>query len=128
MGKPNFSAELPASTLAQIQQIADELGMSKKEVVSTAILQLYQKELGHMIIELQYQNTAEYKGYAIETATGIGGHYARTRMAIDSETVELLECGPNDTERGALQSMRNTINDALFAHGLADEPRGGYNA
>lgn len=72
-----------------------------------------------MKIDLQYQPHSEYRGFTVEVATGIGGHYARSTMKIDEDTIDTLECGPNNTERGALQSMRNTINDALFAHGLS---------
>jgi len=79
-----------------------------------------------MNIELNYQSRTQHKGYAIETTTGISGYYARASMVIDDDTTNLFEVGPNDTERGALQSMRRTIQDSLFAHGLADEPSPHY--
>ena len=75
-----------------------------------------------MNIELNYQPRTTYKGYAISVATGIGGHYARTSMVIDEDTTHVLEVGPNDTEQGALQAARRSIQDVLYAEGMAEEP------
>src|SRR5690606_18686940 len=69
-----------------------------------------------MEIQLNYQPKTAYKGYEIEVATGIGGHYARTIIK-DGEETYPLEVGPNDTEKGALQSIRRSVQDTLYAIG-----------
>lgn len=122
MATPNFSALLPDVTTHQLTELTKIYGIGKTQVVIRAISDLYRKEFPVMNIPLNYQPHSEYQGYAIEVATGIGGYYARTEIKISDDEIVDLETGPNDTEKGVLQSMRNTIKDALFAYGFTNEP------
>jgi len=121
MATPNFSALFPDITLNQLDALTKLYGINKTQVMIRSISDQYRKEFP-MNIELNYQPRIQHKSYTIEIATGIGGYYARTSVKIDEDTTELVEIGPNETERGALQAMYRTIQDTLFAHGLAAEP------